>query len=46
MRVAVGTPASVGKPLNAALLLTIEDLVTGLAGDTELPAQFRHRFAG
>jgi hypothetical protein len=46
MRVTVGTPASVGKPLNAAFLVTIEDLLAGLAGDTELPAQFRHRFAG
>jgi len=30
-RVTVGTPASVGEPLNAAFLVTIEDLVAGLA---------------
>jgi hypothetical protein len=46
MRVAVWTTASIGKPLNAAFLVTIEDLVAGLAGDAELPAQFRHRLAG
>jgi hypothetical protein len=44
--VAVRTPASVCKPLNAAFLVTIDDLVAGLAGDAELPAQFRHRLAG
>jgi len=44
--VAVGTPAAVGQPLNAALLITIEDLVARLARDPELPAKFRHRLAG
>src|SRR5439155_25725427 len=44
--VAERTPASVGEPVNAAFLIAIEDLVTGLAGDSELPAQFRHWLAG
>ena len=44
--VAIRTSASVREPLHAAFLITIEDLVTGLAGDTELPAKFRHRLAG
>ena len=44
--VAVGTPAAVGQPLNAALLITIEDLVACLSRDPKLPAKFRHRLAG
>src|SRR5579859_4152092 len=32
-RVAIGAPASVGEPLNAAFLVTVEYLVTGLARD-------------
>lgn len=46
VRVVMGTPTSVGQPLYAAFLIAIEDLVAGLAGDTELPAKFRHRLAG
>jgi len=46
MRIVMGTPASVGQPLNAAFLIAIEDLVARLARDAELSAQFRHRFAG
>src|ERR1700722_7908097 len=41
--VAIGTPASVGQPLHPAFLITIEDLVAGLARNAELPAQIRHR---
>ena len=44
--IAIRTPASVGEPLNAAFLITIEDLVAGLAGNAKLPAKFRHRLAG
>jgi hypothetical protein len=44
--VAIGTPASVSEPLHATFLIAIEDLVAGLAGDTELPAKFRRRLAG
>src|SRR5262249_51940488 len=40
------TPASVGESLNAAFLIAIEDLVARLGGNTEPPADFRHRFAG
>ena len=36
--VVMGPPASVCEPLNAAFLVTVEDLVTGLTGDAELPA--------
>ena len=46
MGIAIGTAASVGQPLNAAFLIAIKDLVAGLAGDSELPAEFGHRFAG
>ena len=46
VRIVMGAPTSVGQPLNAAFLIAIEDLVAGLAGDTELPAKFRHRLAG
>src|SRR5713101_2918410 len=42
----IGTPASVGQPLNATFLIAIEDLITRLAGDRELSAEFRHRLAG
>ena len=41
--VSIGTPAPVRQALHSAFLITIEDLVTGLAGDPELPAKFRHR---
>ena len=44
--IAIGTAASVGESLHAAFLIAIEDLVAGLAGDPELPAQFRHGLAG
>jgi len=42
----IGTPAPIGEPLNSTLLVAIEDLVAGLAGDPELPAEFRHGLAG
>src|ERR1700686_5910283 len=41
--VAIRTSASVRKPLHAAFLITIENLIAGLAGDAKLPAKFRHR---
>jgi len=44
--VAIGTSAPVGETVNAAFLVAIEDLVASLAGDPELPAQFRHWLAG
>jgi hypothetical protein len=44
--IAIRTSASVRKPLHAAFLITIEDLITGLAGDAKLPTKFRHRLAG
>src|ERR1700732_3768490 len=44
--VAIRTSASVREPLHAAFLVTIEDLIAGLAGDAKLPAKFRHRLAG
>ena len=44
--VVMGPSASVCEALNAAFLITVEDLVPGLAGDAELPARFRHRLAG
>src|SRR5574340_1014633 len=44
--VAIGAAASVGQPLNAALLIAIENLVPGFARDPELSAEFRHRLAG
>jgi hypothetical protein len=46
MGIAIGTPASVGQPLHPAFLVAIEDLVTCLTGDPELPAQFRNGLAG
>src|ERR1700693_4127899 len=44
--VAIRTSASVREPLHAAFLVTIEDLIAGLAGDAKLPAKFRHRLPG
>src|SRR5215471_17787655 len=40
--VTIGTPASVGEPVNPACLVAIEDFVAGFARNPELPAQFRH----
>jgi hypothetical protein len=39
IRVSIGPPTSVRQTLNTALLITIEDLVAGFAGDAELPAE-------
>src|SRR2546429_2175495 len=41
-----GTSAPIGQSLYPAFLVAIEDLVAGFAGDSELPAQFRHWLAG
>src|SRR5215471_17315967 len=40
--VTIGTSASVGEPVNAAVLIAIDDLVAGLARNSKLPAQFCH----
>src|SRR5215471_15850411 len=45
VRIVMGSTAAVGQPLHPTFLIAIEDLVTGLAGDAELPTQFRHRLA-
>src|SRR5215470_11446865 len=42
--VTIGTPASVREPVNAAVLVAIEDLVAGFARNPKLTAQFRHGF--
>jgi hypothetical protein len=44
--IAIRSSASVREPLHTAFLITIEDLIAGLAGDAKLPAKFRHRLAG
>src|ERR1700730_4650146 len=44
--VAIGAPASVVEPLNAAFLVTIEDLIACLTGNAKLPAKFRHPLSG
>ena len=41
----IGMPAPIGEPLNSTPLAAIEDLVVGLAGDTELATESRHRLA-
>src|SRR5260370_13154630 len=46
MGIPIGTTASVGQPLNSTFLVTIEDLVAGLARNPKLSAEFRHRLAG
>src|SRR6516165_11191528 len=45
VRIVMGSTAAVGQSLHPTFLVAIEDLVTGFAGDAELPAQFRHRLA-
>ena len=42
----IGTSAPVRQALNTPLLVAIEDLVTCLARNAELPAEFRRRLAG
>jgi len=46
MCVEITPPAPVGQSLHPALLVTVEDLVAGLAGDSELPAKVGYRLAG
>ncbi len=46
MGIAKGTAAPVRQSLHAALLVAIEDLVTGFAGNAELSAEVRHWLAG
>src|ERR1700724_976727 len=46
MGIPIGTPAPVGQTLNPALLVALEELVPGFAGDPELSAEFRHGLAG
>src|SRR5438552_1752702 len=42
---AIGSATPFRQSLDPAFLITIEDLVAGLAGDRELSAEFRHRLA-
>jgi hypothetical protein len=42
MGIAIGTAVSVCQPLNAACLISIKNLVARFAGDSILPAKFRH----
>ena len=41
----IGSPATVGQPYGAEVLVALEELVAGLARDLELTAQDRHLFA-
>jgi hypothetical protein len=41
----VRAPRSIGQPVQADIVVARQDLVAGLAGDTELPAQARHLLA-
>ena len=43
--VAIGATASVGQTLKATMLVAVEDLVAGLAGDPELSAELGHGLA-
>ena len=40
--IAIRTSASVREPLQAAFLVTIENLIASFAGDAKLSAKFRH----
>ncbi len=42
----IGSTTPIREPLNPAFLVAIEDFVAGLAGDSKLPAEFRHGLAG
>src|SRR6516225_12468205 len=42
--IAYGPPGAVSQSLQAMLLVAVEDLVAGLAGDAELPADLGHGF--
>jgi hypothetical protein len=46
IRVPKGTSAPVRQPFHPTFLVAIENLVTGLAGNPELSAKFRHWLAG
>jgi hypothetical protein len=46
MSIAVGAATSICQPLEAAFLIAIEDLVTGLARNPKFRAEFRHGLAG
>jgi hypothetical protein len=39
---AIRTTTPIRQAFDPALLVTMENLVASLAGDSELPAQFRH----
>src|SRR5271167_4042501 len=43
--IAVGAPGTIRKPLQPAFLITLKDLVAGLAGDLKLAAQRGHALA-
>src|SRR5215468_4191325 len=44
--VTIRAAAAVGEPINAAFLITVEDLVARLTGNPKLSAKFRHRLTG
>src|SRR5205807_1448969 len=43
--IAHGAARAIRQRFDPAMLVALEDLVAGLAGDRELPADLRHRFA-
>src|ERR1700724_1588542 len=46
MSIAVAASTSIRQPLEAAFLIAIENLVTGLPSNSKFPAKFGHRLAG
>src|SRR5438552_18487987 len=45
VRLPIGPPTAIGQTFETAILIALEDLVTGLARDIELAAQGRHLLA-
>src|SRR5512143_471443 len=43
--VTVGTPSTIGEPLQPTFLIAVDNLITGLARDSELPEQSGHALA-
>src|SRR5215467_4907044 len=43
--IAIGTTTAVGQGFQPTFLVSIDDLISGFAGDPELPAQLRHGLA-
>src|SRR3984957_2775707 len=44
--IAIGATTSIGQSPHPTFLVTIEDFVAGLAGDTKLPEKISHPLAG